>query len=138
MIPYTDLPRPEGHIYYNYSPMSPPNFGIVPSSFHVFVYRDIKIALQALMQAATTIKAQCLRHGDINLFSDDLYYRGQMEITDRLLPTRLRGQKREEPRQRFSLTNSAKVSFNGVAFHSKNFNVSDGKDPNEEFKRQGH
>jgi len=134
MPPFTKLPRPEGHVYYDYSPMSPPNWGIVPSDFHVFVYRDIKVALKALMQAAITIKAQRVESGTADLFSDDLYFRGQTEITERLLPSRLRGQKHEpEPRQRFSVDNPPKIIFNGVEFPSISFSGPDGKDPKEHF-----
>ena len=68
MPPYTELPRPQGHIYFNYSPMSPPNWGIVQAKTHIFVYRDVKIAMQAMLQATTTIQAQRLEAGTAILF----------------------------------------------------------------------
>lgn len=93
MPPYTKLPRPEGHIQVPYSPMSPANWGIVAAQFHYFVYRDVRVALQALLQATTTIQAQRLEKGTASLFGEYLYFRGQSEFTNRLVPTRLRGPK---------------------------------------------
>lgn len=104
MPPYTKLPRPEGHINFSYSPMSPINWGIVVAELHTFVYHDVRVALQALLQAATTLHAQRLEARTANLFSDHLYFRGQPDITHRLLPTRLRGPYHEpEPRQKFGV-----------------------------------
>src|SRR5216684_4667323 len=101
MPPYTTLPRPEGNINFSYSPISPPNWDIAGSQFHVMVYRDVKLALQAMLQATTTIHAQKLEAGTASLFSDHLYFRGQSEVTDRLVPTRLRAPRREPmPRTR--------------------------------------
>ena len=37
MAPYTTMPRSEGHIYFSHNPISPPNWGIVPSEIHIFV-----------------------------------------------------------------------------------------------------
>lgn len=129
MPPYTKLPRPEGTIYFSYNPMSPPNWGIVPFDIHVFVYRDVRVALQALMQAATTIQAQRLESGIASLLADHLYFRGQSEVTQRLLPTRLRGPRRQsEPRQRFRVDHPPKVKFRGVEFPSVAFE-SGGEDP---------
>jgi hypothetical protein len=90
-MPYTKLPRPEGRINLYYDLMSPPNWGIAPSNIHVFVYRDVRIALQALLQSANTIQAQRLEAGGAALFSEHLFFRGQSDVTQRLLPTRLRG-----------------------------------------------
>jgi hypothetical protein len=104
MPPYTKLPRPAGHINIPYSPMSPANWGIVAAQFHVFVYPDVRVALQALLQSAITLHAQRLEAGAASLFSDYIYYRGQTEITHRLLPTRLRGPRRElQPRERWGV-----------------------------------
>jgi hypothetical protein len=101
--PYTKLPKPEGFINFSYSPMSPPNWGIAPFEIHVFVYSNVRIALQALLQAATTIQAQRLERGSAQLFNDHLFFRGQADVTHRILPTRLRGPWHEPPaRQRFS------------------------------------
>lgn len=134
MPPFTKLPRPEGHIYFSYSPMSPPNWGIVGSDYHIFVYRDVKLALQALLQATTTIQAQRLEAGTASLFSDHLYFRGQSEITQRLLPTRLRGPRRQPmPRQRFRLDDPPKTIFNGQEFPSHAFGGPPGKDPKDHF-----
>lgn len=134
MPPYTKLPRPEGHIYFSYSPMSPPNWDIAGSEFHIFVYRDVKLALQALLQATTTIQAQRLEAGTASLFSDHLYFRGQSEITQRLLPTRLRGPRREPmPRQRFRVDDPPKIIFNGQEFPTHAFGGPPGKDPRDHF-----
>jgi hypothetical protein len=102
MPPYTKLPRPEGHVRFSYHPMSPPNWGIVPANLHTFVYRDVNLAMQAMLQAITTIHAQRLEDGTASLFSDYVYYRGQTDLTQRLLPTRLRGPRQTPPpRQRY-------------------------------------
>ena len=100
MPPQTRLPRPEGNINFSYSPMSPPNWGIVASNIQIFVYRDVKTALRAMLQATTTIQAQRLEAGTSCLFNDYLYFRGQSDITQRLLPTRLRGLRREPMRRK--------------------------------------
>ena len=106
-MPYTKLPRPEGHLEFSYSPMSPMNWNLVPFNVHIFVYRDVRLALKALLQAATTLQAQRLEQGTAALFSDHIYFRGHTDITHRLMPTRLRGPHRDpEPRQRFAVGNS--------------------------------
>lgn len=92
MPPQTKLPRPAGHVQISYDPMSPGNWGIVPANLHTFVYPNVKIALKALLQAATTIQAQRLEADTASLFSDHIYFRGQKDVAHRLLPTRLRGQ----------------------------------------------
>lgn len=126
---HTKLPRPEGTIYFSYNPMSPPNWGIVPFDIHVFVYRNVRVALQALMQAATTIQAKRLESGTASLFTDHLYFRGQSEVTQRLLPTRLRGPMGQpEPRQRSPVDDPPKTKLHGVEFPSVAFN-SAGDDP---------
>jgi hypothetical protein len=77
---------------------------MVASQLHTFVYRDVGVALQALLQAATIIQARRLEEGTANLFSEHLYFRGQHDITHRLLPSRLRGPQHEPMlRQRFSV-----------------------------------
>lgn len=129
MPPYTTLPRPEGHIYFSYSPMSPPNWGIVPFEIHVFVYPNVHVALQALLQAATTIQAQRLERGSAELLNEHLFFRGHSEVTQRLLPTRLRGPWRQPAaRERFSVGAPPKVEFRGVEFPSAAFD-SGGEDP---------
>jgi hypothetical protein len=129
MPPYTTLPRPEGHIYFSYSPMSPPNWGIVPFDIHVFVYPNVHVALQALLQAATTIQAQRLERGSAELLTGYLFFRGHSEVTQRLLPTRLRGPWREPAtRERFSVGAPPKVEFHGIEFPSAAFD-SGGEDP---------
>jgi hypothetical protein len=134
MPPYTELPRPEGHIYFPYSPMSPPNWDIVASTIHVFVYRDVKLALQAMLQATTTIQAQRLEAGTASLFSDHLYFRGQSEVTQRLLPTRLRGPRKQPiPRERFSVDNPPKITWGGQEFPSRGFSGPPGLDPKDHF-----
>jgi hypothetical protein len=107
MPPYTTLPTPEGLINISYSPMSPPNWGIVAAQFHVFVYSNVRIALQALLQAATTIQAQRLERGAAELLGEHLLFRGNADVTHRLLPTRLRGPWRQpHPRERFGIGGS--------------------------------
>ncbi len=134
MPPYTILPRPEGHINLSYSPMSPPNWGIAGSAFHYSVYRNAKVALQSLLQAVTTIQAQRLEAGTAQFFTDHLFYRGQSEITQRLLPTRLRGPYRQPmPRERFSVDNPPKITFNGQEFPRREFKGPPGIDPKEHF-----
>jgi len=134
MPTYTKLPRPEGHIYFNYSPMSPPNWGMASFHNHIFVYRDVKLAMQALLQAATTIQAQRLEAGTASLLTDHLYFRGQSEITQRLLPTRLRGRRGQPiPRKRFRVDDPPKIMFNGVEFPSKAFSAPPGMDPRDHF-----
>ena len=104
MPTYTELPRPKGHIRYSYSLMSPMNFGIVPAEFHVFVYENVHVALQALTQAAYTIHVQNIEKGSAKLFSEHLLFRGQTDVAHRLLPTRLRrAGKRSQARQRYTI-----------------------------------
>jgi len=87
--------------------MSPPNWGIVAAEFHVFVYSNVRIALKALMQASTTIQAQRLERGSAELLSEHLLFRGNTDVTQRLLPTRLRGPWRQpDPRDRFGTGSS--------------------------------
>jgi hypothetical protein len=70
--------------------MSPPNWGIAPFEIHVFVYSNIRVALQVLLEVASMIRPQRLERGSSELFSGDLLFRGNSEVTQRLLPTRLR------------------------------------------------
>jgi hypothetical protein len=103
----TKLPDPVGIIQFGYNPMSPPLWGMASAHVHTYVYPDVKVALKALLQGATTIKAQQLEAGTATVFSDDLYFRGQTEVTHRLLPSRLRGPKAEAiPRQRFAASDT--------------------------------
>jgi FRG domain len=134
MPPYTTLPRPEGHIYFDYSPISPANWDIVGSNIHIFVYRNVQLALQAMLQATTTIQAQRLEAGTASLYTDHLYFRGQPEVTWRLLPTRLRGRRREPmPRKRFRVDDPPKIVFGGQEFPAKAFRGPPGKDPRDHF-----
>src|SRR5882757_484818 len=134
MPPFTKLPRPEGNINFSYSPMSPPNWGIVQSNTHIFVYRDVKLALKAMLQATTTIQAQRLEAGHASLLSDYIYFRGQPEITYRLLPTRFRGKPKQiQPRERFSVADPPKIVFNGQEFPSRSFSGPPGQDPTDHF-----
>lgn len=134
MPPYTKLPRPEGNFNFSYSPMSPPNWGIVASNIHILVYRDVKLAMQAMLQATTTIQAQRLEAGTASLLTDHLYFRGQSEITQRLLPTRLRGPRKQVmPRDRFSVDNPPKIKFGGQEFPSRAFRAPPGLDPKDHF-----
>src|SRR5216684_2071124 len=109
--------------------MSPPNWGIAPCEIHVFVYPDVHLALKALLQGATTIQAQRLERGSAELLNEHLFFRGQSEVTQRLLPTRLRGPWRQPAaRQRFSAGAPLKVKFRRVDFPSAAFD-SGSEDP---------
>src|SRR5258707_15032266 len=87
MPPSTRLPTPEGFIRISYSPMSPPNWSIVAAELHVLVYSNVRTALQALLQAATTIQAQRLERRSAELLGEHLLFRGNADVTQRLLPT---------------------------------------------------
>jgi hypothetical protein len=122
MPPSTKLPRPEGHIYFSYSPISPPNWGIAPFNLHVFVYSDIRIALEVLHQVATTIQAQRLERGSAGLFTGHLLFRGNSEVTRRLVPSHLRGPwSQPPPRERFSVADPPMVKVHGMNLPSVSF-----------------
>lgn len=134
MPPHTKMPRPEGHVCFSYSPMSPPNWDIVPAQLHTFVYRDVNLALQAMLQAATTLHARRIENGTASLFTDNLYFRGQSDITHRLLPTRLRGPRREPSvRKRYRVDAPPTIKFNGIEFPSRTFRAPPGLDPKDHF-----
>ena len=104
MPPFTKLPRPQGHIQISYSPVSPMTWDLAPFNVHFFVYRDVREAMKAMLQAVTTIHAQRLEANTASLFDEFIHYRGQADIAHRLLPTRLRGKYREaSPRQRWAV-----------------------------------
>lgn len=129
MPPYTKLPTPEGHLNFSYGPLSPPNWGIVPFEIEVSVYANVRVALQALLQAATTIQAQRLERGLAELFDEHIFFRGHSDVTHRILPTRLRGLwQQPAARERFSVAAPPTVTFNGIEFPSSTFN-SGGEDP---------
>jgi hypothetical protein len=122
MPTHTTLPRPEGHIYVSYSPISPPNWGIAPFETHIFVYSNIRIALQVLREVANAIQAQRLERGSAEPFAGDLLFRGNSEVTQRLLPSRLRGPWRQPaPRERFSVAAPPMVKIDGVDLPSVAF-----------------
>jgi hypothetical protein len=124
MEPSAALPRPEGHIYFSYSSISPPNWGIVPFDVHVFVYSNIRVALEVLLQIATSIQAQRLEARSGELFTGQLLFRGNSEVTQRLLPTRLRGPWRQPgPRERFSVAAPPMVRIHGVDLPSVAFDL---------------
>jgi FRG domain len=134
MPPYTVLPRPAGHLNFSYSPMSPGNWGIAPSNFHVMVYPTVETAMKALLQATTTIQAQRLESGDAALLNDNFLFRGQVDATWRLLPTRLRPvTSPSTSRQRYSVDNPPKVVFNGQEFPMRSFKGPPGFDPKDHF-----
>ena len=132
MPPETKLPRPAGHVNLSYSPMSPFNWGIVAPQFHVFVYPDVRVALQALLQSATRLHAERLANGTARLFSDHIFYRGQSNIAHRLLPSRLRGtEPPAPPPQRFRVDAPPTIMFNGVELPARSFGAPPGQDPRE-------
>jgi hypothetical protein len=71
MLTDTTLPRPEGYIYFSYSPASPPNWGIAPFETHVLVYSNIRVAFQVLLEVASMIRSQRLERGSSELFSGE-------------------------------------------------------------------
>lgn len=104
MPPYTKLPDADGRVMVHYGMMSPPNWGIVAATFDVAVYPNVKTAVRAMVQALTTIHAQHLEEGSAKLLHDHLFYRGQSNIENRLLPSLLRGPKHpRSPRQRYGI-----------------------------------
>jgi hypothetical protein len=122
MPPNATVPLPEGHIYFSYSPISPPNWGIAPFDVHVFVYSDIRIALEVIHEVATTIQAQRLECGSAGLFTRHLLFRGNSDVTQRLLPTHLRGPwSQPPPRERFSVADPPMVKVHGVNLPSVSF-----------------
>jgi hypothetical protein len=111
MSPNTTLPRPEGHIYLFYSPTSPPNWGIAPFAIHVFVYRNVHVALEVLLEVAGAIKAQRSERGIGDLLTGHLFFRGNSDVTQRLLPTHLRAPwSQPPPRERFSVADPPMVN----------------------------
>jgi len=122
MQPNTTVPLPEGHIYVSYSPTSPPNWGIASYDIHVFVYSNVADALEVLLEVAGAIKAQRSDRGKGNLLSGHLLFRGNSDVTQRLLPTYLRGPWRQPPpRERFSVADPPMVNIHGVNLPSVSF-----------------
>ena len=86
-------PRPEGFVQLSYDPTSPFQWGLAPLNYHVYVYRDVAAALSAIDHWVDRIwkkreaEAGTARAG-VPL---KILYRGQSEISLRLLPTLLRG-----------------------------------------------
>jgi hypothetical protein len=121
MPPSAALPRPEGHIYFSYSPTSPPNWGIASSDIHIFVYPNIRVALEVLLEVANAIQAQQL-HRRAGLLTGHLLFRGNSDVTQRLLPTHLRGTWSQPPsRERFSVADPPMVMVHGVNLPSVSF-----------------
>jgi hypothetical protein len=122
MPPNTTVPLPEGHIHFSYSPTSPPNWGIASYDVHVFVYSNIANALEVLLEVAGAMKAQRSDRGTKNLLTGDLLFRGNSDVTQRLLPTQLRGRWRQPPpRERFSVADPPMVKVHGVNLPSVSF-----------------
>ena len=122
MSPNTTLPRPEGHIYLSYSPTSPPNWGIASYYIHVFVYRNIHVALEVLLEVAGAIKAQRSERVIGDLLTGHLLFRGNSDVTQRLLPTHLRAPwSQPPPRERFSVADPPMVKVHGVSLPSVSF-----------------
>ena len=121
MLPSTALPRPEGHIYFSYSPTSPPNWGIASSDIHIFVYPNIRVALEVLLEVANAIQAQ-QSHRGAGFLTGHLLFRGNSDVTQRLLPTHLRGPwSQPPPRERFSVADPPMVMVHGVNLPSVSF-----------------
>ena len=121
MRPSTALPPPEGHIYFSYSPTSPPNWGIASSDIHIFVYPNIRVALEVLLEVANAIQAQQSHRGP-GFLTGNLLFRGNSDVTQRLLPTHLRGLwSQPSPRERFSVADPPMVMVHGVNLPSVSF-----------------
>jgi len=122
MSPNTNVPRPEGHIYLSYSPTSPPNWGIASYDVHVFVYRNVHAALEVLLEVAKAIKVQRSERGIGDLLAGHLLFRGNSDVTQRLLPTHLRAPwSQPPPRERFSVADPPIVKVHGVNLPSVSF-----------------
>jgi len=112
MSPDATVPRPAGHIYFSYSPTSPPNWGIASFDVHVFVYPNVYVALKVLEKVDSTIKAQRSQRDTGDVLTGHLLFRGNSDVTQRLLPTRARGPWRQPPpRERFSVADPPMVAF---------------------------
>ena len=121
MRPSTALPPPEGHVYFSYSPTSPPNWGIASSDIHIFVYPNIRVALEVLLEVANAIQAQQSHRGP-GFLTGHLLFRGNSDVTQRLLPTHLRGLwSQPSPRERFSVADPPMVMVHGVNLPSVSF-----------------
>ena len=121
MRPSTALPGPEGHIYFSYSPTSPPNWGIASSDIHIFVYPNIRVALEVLLEVANAVQAQ-QSHRGAGFLTGHLLFRGNSDVTQRLLPTHLRGPwSQPPPRERFSVADPPMVMVHGVNLPSVSF-----------------
>lgn len=83
-------PRPAGTLFLKYSPMSPPAFNLVAFRMHVYVYASATDAVAALLYWNDRIKQKRFDEGSAIMTGDSTFFRGQTEITHRLLPTRLR------------------------------------------------
>jgi hypothetical protein len=90
-------PQPEGAVWLGYNPMQPVFWDLAPHSVHTYVYRDVETALTATRYWTSKIASQ--RPPEVSAVLRDLpvtiFYRGQSEFTHRLLPTRLRGPRRQ-------------------------------------------
>jgi hypothetical protein len=126
MSPNITVPRPEGHIYFSYSPISPPNWEIASYDIHVFVYRNVHIALEVLLEVAGAIKAQRSERGTGDLLTGHLLFRGNSDVTQRLLPNHLRAPWSQPPsRERFSVAAPPMVNVHGVNLPSVSFDPGD-------------
>ena len=122
MSPDATVPRPAGHIYFSYSPTSPPNWGIASFDVHVFVYPNVYVALKVLEKVDSTIKAQRSQRDTGDVLTGHLLFRGNSDVTQRLLSTRVRGPWRQPPpRERFSVADLPTVKINGVDLPSVAF-----------------
>jgi hypothetical protein len=90
--PDRNRPRPEGHVHFHYNPMSPAQYGLVPHNVHVFVYPRAELALEALSYWVEKIWAKRASLGRSAASPFPIFFRGQSDISGRLLPTLLRGE----------------------------------------------
>ena len=99
-------PIPLGAVQFRYNPMSPAQWGLVPFNYDVPVYRDVTGALDAMTYWVEHIWARRATspgrsHAQLPF---RILFRGHTEITNRLLPTLLRGPgpwPAAKPRQRY-------------------------------------
>lgn len=103
-------PRPEGAVYSKYNPMSPPTWDLAPFNTHVYVYKNIHVALEAMAFFMGVFRKKWARELPDRLVGETIFYRGQSEITQRLLPTRFRGPRvSPAPRTRHDIGASQEV-----------------------------
>lgn len=99
---------------FDYNPMSPAQWGLVPLSVHTYVYRDITAAIAALDYWVQRIWSKRASDGEAppTELPFRILYRGESDISTRLLPSLLSGPrpKPDQPeRYRYAIEGSDAV-----------------------------